>query len=137
MQAKTSGPSTKGKSKPFSATSLWPYLHLIKLLTQQVSGDERMLLNDEALIRQHFATRPNVCFETLYNRYVGKVYNRCLSLTKDADTALDYTQDFFMRTFDRLDRFQETLPSPPGFTPSSSTIAWTNSKPPGDCPCRV
>ncbi len=44
-------------------------------------------LNDEELIRQHFTTYPNGCFEALYSRYVGKVYNRCLSLTKDAEKA--------------------------------------------------
>ncbi|GAB3050610.1 RNA polymerase sigma factor [Spirosoma pulveris] len=65
-----------------------------------------MKLNDEELIRQHFTTNPAVCFEALYNRYVGKVYNRCLSLTKDTEKAQDYTHDIFMRTFDRLDRFE-------------------------------
>lgn len=64
-------------------------------------------LNDEDLIRQHFTTNPNICFEALYSRYVGKVYKRCLSLTKDAEKAQDYTHDIFIRTFDRLDRFQE------------------------------
>ena len=64
-------------------------------------------LNDEDLIRQHFTTNPNGCFEELYNRYVGKVYNRCLSMTKDTEKAQDYTHDIFIRTFDRLDRFQE------------------------------
>jgi RNA polymerase sigma factor (sigma-70 family) len=64
-------------------------------------------LNDEDLIRQQFTTNPNVCFETLYNRYVSKVYRRCLSLTKDAEKAQDYTHDIFIRTFERLDRFQE------------------------------
>lgn len=64
-------------------------------------------LNDEELIRQHFTTNPNGCFEALYSRYVGKVYKRCLSLTKDAEKAQDYTHDIFIRTFDRLDRFQE------------------------------
>lgn len=64
-------------------------------------------LNDEDLIRQHFTTNPNACFEELYSRYVGKVYNRCLSMTKDSEKAQDYTHDIFIRTFDRLDRFQE------------------------------
>ncbi|RZM20812.1 MAG: RNA polymerase sigma factor [Pedobacter sp.] len=64
-------------------------------------------LNDEELIKQYLPTNPDVCFETLYNRYVGKVYKRCLSLTKNVEKAEDYTQDIFMRTFARLDRFQE------------------------------
>ncbi|RYF62815.1 MAG: RNA polymerase sigma factor [Cytophagaceae bacterium] len=64
-------------------------------------------LNDEELIRQYLLTNPDVCYETLYNRYIGKVYRRCLSLTKNVEKAEDYTQDIFMRTFARLDRFQE------------------------------
>ncbi len=67
----------------------------------------RAQLNDEELIRQQFSTNPTACFETLYNRYVSKVYKRCLSLTKDAETAHDFTHDIFIRTFTRLDRFQE------------------------------
>lgn len=64
-------------------------------------------LNDEEVIRQYLPSCPNACFETLYNRYVRKVYNRCYSLTKDSDKAQDFTHDIFMRVFDRLDRFQE------------------------------
>jgi RNA polymerase sigma factor (sigma-70 family) len=64
-------------------------------------------LNDEELIRQYLTTNPTACFEALYNRYVGKVYRRCLSLTKDVEKAEDFTHDIFIRTFARLDRFQE------------------------------
>lgn len=64
-------------------------------------------LNDEDLIKQHLLTNPFICFETLYNRYVRKVYRQCLSMTKNVERAEDYTQDIFIRTFTRLDRFQE------------------------------
>lgn len=64
-------------------------------------------LNDEEVIRQYFSTRPNDCFETLYNRYVRKVYNRCYSLTKDSEKAQDFTHDIFIRMFASLGRFQE------------------------------
>lgn len=64
-------------------------------------------LNDEEVIRQYLTTRPNDCFETLYNRYVRKVYNRCYSITKDSEKAQDFTHDIFIRMFARLDRFQE------------------------------
>ncbi|WP_461148952.1 RNA polymerase sigma factor [Spirosoma pulveris] len=64
-------------------------------------------LNDEELIRQQLSTNPTACFEALYKRYVGKVYNRCLSITKDTEKAEDFTHDIFIRTFSRLDRFQE------------------------------
>ncbi|MDB5241037.1 MAG: polymerase subunit sigma-24 [Spirosoma sp.] len=64
-------------------------------------------LNDEEVIRQYLNTSPNDCFETLYNRYVGKVYNRCLSMTKDTEKAQDFTHDIFIRMFARLERFEE------------------------------
>jgi len=64
-------------------------------------------LNDEELIRYYLPISPDVCFETLYKRYVSKVYRRCLSLTKNVEKAEDYTQDIFIRTFARLDRFEE------------------------------
>ncbi|GAB3882511.1 RNA polymerase sigma factor [Spirosoma agri] len=64
-------------------------------------------LNDEEVIRQYLTTNPNDCFEMLYNRYVGKVYNRCLSLTKDSEKAQDFTHDIFIKMFSRLDKFEE------------------------------
>lgn len=64
-------------------------------------------LKDEEIIRQYLDTHSNDCFETLYNRYVNKVYNRCFSLTKDSEKAQDFTHDIFIRMFSHLDRFQE------------------------------
>ncbi|GAB4045848.1 RNA polymerase sigma factor [Spirosoma litoris] len=64
-------------------------------------------LTDEEMIRQYLTSRPNQCFETLYNRYVNKVYRRCLSMTKDSDKAEDFTQDIFLKVFSKLDAFQE------------------------------
>ncbi|MBC8155049.1 MAG: sigma-70 family RNA polymerase sigma factor [Bacteroidetes bacterium] len=63
-------------------------------------------MKDEEVIEQYLTTRPNDCFETLYSRYVKKVYNRCYSLTKDSEKAQDFTHDIFIRMFSRLDRFQ-------------------------------
>ncbi|MCK8494231.1 RNA polymerase sigma factor [Spirosoma sp. RP8] len=67
----------------------------------------KLTLNDEEVIRQFYTTRPNDCFETLYTRYVSKVYNRCLSLTKDSDKAQDFTHDIFLKMFAHLDRFEQ------------------------------
>lgn len=67
----------------------------------------KLPLKDEELIHLYLDTQEDNYFEHLYNRYVGKVYQRCLSLTKDAVQAQDYTQDIFVRVLTRLDRFQE------------------------------
>ncbi len=64
-------------------------------------------LKDEELIYLYLNTQQEDYFERLYNRYVGRVYQRCLSLTKDAVQAQDFTQDIFVRVFTKLDRFQE------------------------------
>ncbi len=64
-------------------------------------------LSDEEMIRQHLSSRPAQCFETLYNRYVNKVYRRCLSMTKDPLKAEDFTHDIFLKVFHKLDAFQE------------------------------
>lgn len=64
-------------------------------------------LRDEELIRMYLDTRRNDYFETLYKRYVSKVYRRCLSLTKDSDKAEDFTHDIFLRVYSNLNHFKE------------------------------
>lgn len=48
----------------------------------------------------------NVTFDTLYKKYVRKVYKKCLSMTKDLDVAQDYTQDIFLKAFTKLPSFK-------------------------------
>lgn len=64
-------------------------------------------LTDEEMIRQHLSQDPNQCFEMLYKRYVSKVYQRCLSMTKDSEKAQDFTHDIFIKAFDKLEDFQQ------------------------------
>ncbi len=64
-------------------------------------------LKDEELIRIHVNTQQTDCFEILYTRYVHKVYRRCLSLTRDAARAEDFTHDIFIRVMGNLGRFKE------------------------------
>ena len=64
-------------------------------------------LTDEEMIRQYLPSQPNQCFETLYNRYVKKVYQRCLSMTKDSEKAQDFTHDIFLKAFNKLDNFKQ------------------------------
>ena len=44
-------------------------------------------LTDQELIRNYRPDHPNLCFETLYKRYVNKVYGQCLTITRDAEKA--------------------------------------------------
>lgn len=64
-------------------------------------------LSDEDTIRHYYPNQPAQCFETLYKRYVSKVYKRCLSMTKDPLKAEDFTHDIFLKVFDKLNAFQE------------------------------
>ncbi|WP_405515725.1 RNA polymerase sigma factor [Spirosoma sp. KNUC1025] len=68
---------------------------------------EKSNLTDEEMIRQYLTEQPNQCFEALYKRYVARVYHRCLFMTKDAQTAQDFTHDIFMKAFSKLDHFQQ------------------------------
>lgn len=45
-------------------------------------------------------------FEAIYCRYVTKVYQKCFSLTKDADIAQDFTQDIFIKVYYKLHTFE-------------------------------
>ncbi|GAB4018841.1 RNA polymerase sigma factor [Spirosoma sp. KCTC 42546] len=58
-------------------------------------------------LQQRLGTNPPLdTFESLYNQYVNKVYRTCLSMTKDAEMAQDYTQDIFIKAFEKFDSFQ-------------------------------
>ncbi|GAB3688891.1 RNA polymerase sigma factor [Spirosoma flavus] len=67
----------------------------------------RSALTDEEVIQRYFHTQPDQCFEALYSRYVNKVYRRCLSMTNDSFQAEDFTQDIFLKVFNKLDAFQQ------------------------------
>jgi RNA polymerase sigma factor (sigma-70 family) len=64
-------------------------------------------MTDEEMIRHYLPHNSSQCFETLYNRYVNKVYRRCLQMTKDSDKAEDFTQDIFIKVFGKLEGFQQ------------------------------
>ncbi|MVM28827.1 sigma-70 family RNA polymerase sigma factor [Spirosoma sp. HMF4905] len=65
------------------------------------------LCSDEEVIRQLYHSQPKQCFEMLYKRYVGKVYRRCLSMTRNHELAQDFTHDIFLKVFAKIDAFQE------------------------------
>ncbi|GAB3700244.1 RNA polymerase sigma factor [Spirosoma flavus] len=63
-------------------------------------------LTDEQLVYRYQRNQPGDSFELLYERYVQKVYQKCLHLTKDHEEAQDLTQDIFLKVFDKLNTFQ-------------------------------
>jgi len=61
---------------------------------------------DEQLVHTFQTTLSNQSFDTLYQRYLSKVYRTCLSFTNDTQTAQDYAQDIFLKVFRKLDTFE-------------------------------
>lgn len=60
---------------------------------------------DQQRVGAYQTTPSTPSFETLYQRYLSKVYRTCLSFTNDAQAAQDYTQDIFLKVFHKLDSF--------------------------------
>ncbi|WP_375448411.1 RNA polymerase sigma factor [uncultured Fibrella sp.] len=63
-------------------------------------------LSDEDLIRAYLYSEPSRCFDALYLRYAGKVFDRCFSLTRNAEQAQDFTHDIFILVFNKLSGFE-------------------------------
>lgn len=67
------------------------------------NGNESDLL----LIKQYLEHRDTRAFNSLYHRYSGKVYAKCISMLKDETLASDATQEVFTKVFLKLGSFGE------------------------------
>lgn len=65
------------------------------------------VVTDEELVRLYVETQRNVYFEELYDRYVDKVYRKCLSFVKNEAQAEDFTHDIFLRVVLKVGGFKE------------------------------
>jgi RNA polymerase sigma factor (sigma-70 family) len=62
-------------------------------------------LTDEEVIDRYLATQGSVYFATLYDRYITRVYSKCISLLRDDARAEDATQEIFIKIFSNLAKF--------------------------------
>lgn len=62
---------------------------------------------DEELVRLYVETQRNLYFEELYDRYVDKVFRKCLSFVKNEAQAEDFTHDIFLRLVLKIGTFKE------------------------------
>lgn len=62
-------------------------------------------LKDNELIDLYLETQSQYYFSLLYDRYIGKIYGKCISLLKDENTAQDAAQDIFLKIFLNLTKF--------------------------------
>lgn len=64
-------------------------------------------MKDLKVIHSYLDTQAADCFRVLYERYVGKIYAKCISILKDEVAAKDATQEIFTKIFLNLSRFKE------------------------------
>ncbi|MCB0794343.1 MAG: RNA polymerase sigma factor [Flavobacteriales bacterium] len=62
-------------------------------------------LNDEELVRQLQQQMDAELFGVLYDRYVERVYQKCMALAGDRDLAKDLAHDVFLKVFANLSKF--------------------------------
>lgn len=63
------------------------------------------LLSDEELVVELQRSMDADRFGLLYDRYVTKVYQKCIGMTRDKDLAHDLTHDIFLKAFVNLAKF--------------------------------
>jgi RNA polymerase sigma-70 factor (ECF subfamily) len=73
---------------------------------ERENGDQRALpLTDLELVEQARAGDPSA-FRTLYDRNVDRIYRLAYRMAGEDDLARDFTQDAFLRAWERLDQFR-------------------------------
>ncbi|MBX2979396.1 MAG: sigma-70 family RNA polymerase sigma factor [Flavobacteriales bacterium] len=69
------------------------------------SGKRVEQLSDEELVEVVRRSSDAASFGVLYDRYAGKVYSKCMGLTRDRDQAKDLTHDIFLKAFLNMGKF--------------------------------
>lgn len=62
-------------------------------------------LSDEDIVRSLQDKMDSVLFGVLYDRYVQKVFHKCLGMTRDKDLAKDLAHDIFLKAFVNMSKF--------------------------------
>lgn len=65
-------------------------------------------LSDNDLVQKIVKTNDPHLFAVLYDRYAGKVYNKCLGFASSAEEAQDLTHDIFIKLYVKLRTFKGT-----------------------------
>lgn len=67
-------------------------------------------ISDEDLVRQILATKNRSAQEELYERYVERVFHKCLKIVNDKAIAQDLTHDVMIKVFTKLSKYSEKSP---------------------------
>ena len=65
-------------------------------------------LTDELLVELIVSSKDPVLFKVLYERYIFKVFNTCLSFSSNNQQAEDICQDIFLKLLDKIHTFNGT-----------------------------
>ena len=71
-------------------------------LKQKVSKSK---LSDNEVISLYLDSQSSTYFDLLYDRYINKVYSKCISLLKNETLAQDAAQEIFLKIFMNLAKF--------------------------------
>ena len=63
-------------------------------------------LTDEVLVKLIVSSKDPILFKVLYERYIFKVYNTCLSFSNNNQEAEDICQDVFLKLLDKIHTFK-------------------------------
>ena len=65
-------------------------------------------LTDEVLVKLIVSSKDPLLFKVLYERYIFKVFNTCLSFSNNNQEAEDICQDIFLKLLDKIHTFNGT-----------------------------
>ncbi len=69
--------------------------------------DSNIEISDKEIVEQIITTGDKQLFNILYDRYVDKVYHKCLLLTKDKEMSKDLTHDILIKVFLNLSKLKK------------------------------
>lgn len=61
---------------------------------------------DEEIVVEILKSSKNNLFEIIYDRYVDKIFRKCISFTNDQDEAKDLAHDVFIKIYTNLSKFK-------------------------------
>lgn len=69
-------------------------------------------ITDGELVLAYQRRKDNQALSTLYNRYYDKLFRYCYSMLTDRESALDMTQEVFLKAAQHLDRLKNPVTFP-------------------------
>lgn len=88
--------------------SIQRYLKVMTFIKLGKSKEEE--LDDKELVRRIVHEGEKEHLETIYEKYIDRIFRKCMTLTKDHDLAKDLTHDIMVKVLLNLSKFKGTAP---------------------------